>query len=483
MTTQQVTESSKKPMRLCKDKTQHYISLFLLYSIPLFAFIAFSSLSAYWVQAPYDGWRIYELIILMAFGAYLICTKKTNASFFSAKTNKVMAIILIVMASLVACSSYYAQYSQRAIADAALYFLLASGIYAQAVLFRKNPSVAPKIAAWLAILPMLTLIFLPITIYDRLHGFESDWYQSFSNYRMLDDALLPCIFLLWLRPAWLSSNQQKNKKCAFFIYLVSTIYLLSFWLNGARAALIAIAISLLIVIVLKPSEWRSFKLPITTLVVSGLSFYIFSQILATSIGSTLIRTDSSERLEIAKKSLNLWLQHPVLGVGGDHFLISNPYMKQGHPHNIPLQWIAEWGIAGFLTLFLLIPFIYLVFKHKNNLNKFLIAACLAVIINSLLSGSMIYPVSQIIGTWCLAWLIALLPLHKPTLISSSVIGQLIIPKPQTLFKLFSIAAIFSILYVHGMDILCMQCESIDNVNAPRFWGAGRALHLTPKVIN
>ena len=122
MTTQQVTESSKKPMCLCKSKTQHYISLFLLYSIPLFAFIAFSSLSAYWVQAPYDGWRIYELIILMAFGAYLICNKKINAGLFSAKTNKVMAIILIVMASLVACSSYYAQYSQRSIADAALNF-------------------------------------------------------------------------------------------------------------------------------------------------------------------------------------------------------------------------------------------------------------------------------------------------------------------------------------------------------------------------
>ena len=41
----------------------HIINKSLLILIPIFCFIAFSSLSAYWVKAPYDAWRIYEILL------------------------------------------------------------------------------------------------------------------------------------------------------------------------------------------------------------------------------------------------------------------------------------------------------------------------------------------------------------------------------------------------------------------------------------
>lgn len=488
MTTQQVTESSEKPMRLCKDKTQHYINLFLPYSIPLFAFIAFSSLSAYWVQAPYDGWRIYELFILMAFGAYLMLNKKINTGLFSAKTNKVLALIVIVIASLVACSSYYAQYNQRAIADAALYFLLASGTYAQAVLFRENPSVAPKIAAWLAILPMLSLIFLPIAIYDISQGRPGAWTQSFTNIRMLDDALLPCLFLMWQRPAWLSENPSKTKLFNTFltsvIYTISVIYILSFLMHGARAGLLAIGIALICIALARLKEWRHLLLPINSIIIASICFFIFSQNqVSANGGSALVRAGSSERVEIWQKSIHLWQQHPILGTGGNSFLLNSPHMTQGHPHNIAFQLLSEWGIAGILALLLVIPLIVLIIKKQKTLPTFALASVLALAVNAMLSGTLIYPVSQLLALWPLAWIISLLP--TPT-IDSSICNKALANNflsINTMFKILVGISIVAMLTIHGRDMFCNNCMSADWEGAPRFWESGRALHLIPYDID
>ena len=485
MNMHRVAQSFKNTRNPVESKTSYYISLFLLYSIPLFAFIAFSSLSAYWVQAPYDGWRIYELFILMAFGAYLICTKKINAGLFSAKTNKVMAIILIIMASLVACSSYYAQYSQRAIADAALYFLLASGIYVQAVLFRKNPSIAPQIAAWLAVLPMLSLIFLPIAIYDISQGRPGVWTQSFSNIRMLDDALLPCLFLLWQRPAWLSKNPSKTKLFNHFltsiIYTISVIYILSFLLHGARAGLLAIGVALICSVLVRLKEWRHLLLPVNSIIIASICFFIFShnQVSATG-GSALIRAGSSERVEIWQKSIHLWQQHPFLGTGGNSFLLNPPYMTQGHPHNIAFQLLSEWGITGVLALLLLIPLIVLIIKKQNTLPTFVLASILALAVNAMLSGTLIYPVSQLLALWPLAWIISLLPIStiNPSISNKALPSNFL--SINTTFKILAGAAVVAILSIHGHDMFCNNCMSTDWEGAPRFWDAGRALHLELK---
>lgn len=488
MNAHQFAQSSKNTTYPVGKKKDYYISLILLYSIPLFAFIAFSSLSAYWVQAPYDGWRIYELFILIAFGTYLISTKKINASFFSSKTNKVMALILIVIASLVVWSSYYAQYSQRAIADAALYFLLASGIYGQAVLFRKNPLVAPRIAAWLAVLPMFSLIFLPIAMYDISQGRAGAWTQSFTNIRMLDDALLPCLFLLWQRPAWLSKNSSKTKLYNNFltsaIYIISVIYILSFLLHGARAGLLAITISLICIALVRLKKWRHLLLPINSIIIACICFFIFSQNqMNPSGGSALVRAGSSERVEIWKKSIHLWQQHPIFGTGGNSFLLNPPHMTQGHPHNIAFQFLSEWGVAGILALLLLIPLIVLIIKNQKTLPTFALASILALAVNAMLSGTLIYPVSQLLALWPLAWIISLLP----TSTINSPISYKALPSNflsiNTIFKVLAGIAVVAILAIHGRDMFCNNCMSADWEGAPRFWDAGRALHLIPYDIN
>ncbi len=61
----------------------NYLPKILLLLLPLFCFIAFSSLSLYWSSYPYDAWRIYEIIILIFFSIYSVYfLYKNNFSLF-----------------------------------------------------------------------------------------------------------------------------------------------------------------------------------------------------------------------------------------------------------------------------------------------------------------------------------------------------------------------------------------------------------------
>ncbi|HEY4714507.1 MAG TPA: hypothetical protein VIH30_09765, partial [Aquirhabdus sp.] len=107
----------------------------LLCGVPLLALIGFSDSNVYWVADAYDGWRIFQIILLMMLGVYavFICTHNTS---FSPQTNKTLTFTMPVLFGLVVVSSWQAEHSARAAADAALYSLLAISVWAQADLFR-----------------------------------------------------------------------------------------------------------------------------------------------------------------------------------------------------------------------------------------------------------------------------------------------------------------------------------------------------------
>ncbi len=84
--------------------------------------------------------------------------------------------------------------------------------------------------ALIAILPLFTLVFLPIALWSRLQGSDGVWRQPFTNIRMLDDALLPCLFLLWLQPAWLNPKEHNSsfKKNIIITLTYTTSIIISF---------------------------------------------------------------------------------------------------------------------------------------------------------------------------------------------------------------------------------------------------------------
>lgn len=465
------------------------IPTLLLCGVPLLALIAFSDSKVYWVQDAYDGWRIFEIILLMMLGTYAVFMRPQHTS-LSAETSKTLTIATPILLGLIVVSCWQAEYSARAVIDAALYALLAISVWAQANLFKKNPRIAAHIAAWLAILPIFVVSSLFSAIAQAINGNNNDeWHQSFANIRMLDDALLPCLFLLWQRPAWLAQNTSKNPfiniALTIALYSISTAYFLILWYDGARAVLISIMIGLGLIAIFRRDLWSQLRLPLFTLLGAFALFLALRHIIPDFAANPILRTGSSGRDGLWIKTIQLWHEHPILGVGGNNFVTSNPWLLNGHPHNIPLQWLSEWGVAGLMAMLLLIPLAQKLFQDRQLLPAFAFAAVIAVGIDALFSGVLVYPLSQILGVWALAWLVAALPTQPqdPYAAASNHPQQKMTSARflswQNMFKMMAVMAILSMLIIHGQDILCNDCMSTDNDNAPRFWQYGRALHLVP----
>ncbi|MDD4853701.1 MAG: O-antigen ligase family protein [Acinetobacter towneri] len=457
------------------------ISKLLLCSIPIFCFIAFSSMSLYWAKAPYDAWRIYEIIILLIINLLSIgIILKNNIQILDHKHNKIITYLIIILISFIIYSAWHAEYSSRAFADASLYILLFSGCLLYTKLIKHNKEFSENIAASVAILPILTLIFLPIAIWDRLNGGIGVWTQSFTNIRMLDDALLPCLFLIWLRPGFLKKNvyhtQIKSWLLTLLVFSISTIYLLSFLFHGARACILGITIGIIFsLFYIDKSKLHLLKLPSLSILTAIFLYWLYHLQLPKYIGSALTRTSTSGRAELWLKAWQVWLEHPFFGVGGNHFFLQEPYSLLMHPHNLLFKFLSEWGIATFLFLIL---FFFITKKIKQNIQIipfFLLSGSIAILINSLLSGSMLYPVSQITNMFLIAYTLQFIAIPTTS-----------VHKQHNLHSYIWIAIIFfasfTMLYIHFQDMTCINCISIDFEGAPGFWDSGRPLHLEPYVI-
>lgn len=458
----------------------NYLAKILTLLPALFLFIVFSSLSIYWSSYPYDAWRIYEVIILIFFTIYFIYflfTKKVSL-FKNTSSHKLLFIITVITTILIIITILNSNIPERAISDIALYILLINFMLISSYFFRKNRDLSEKITALIAILPMFTLIFLPIAIWDRLQGGDGVWTQSFTNIRMLDDALLPCLFLLWLQPAWLNpkiyNTLLKKRLIISLVYIISTIYLLSFLFHGARAGLLAISIGLIISIFLMlKSKQDFFKIPLISCFTSIILFNIYHFILPSNISLSIARMSSSGRIELWQKALHLWLENPILGIGGNHFSLEKPFLISTHPHNLLLKFLTEWGISTFVILFIIFIFFKKIYRYKNNIPTLLIAGIFVVIINSLLSGSFVYPVSQLINFWFFALIMSYLPIYEMK------DNSLYCGYQKKIWIFISILVVLGIVCIHGQDIMCYPCISIDEYGAPGFWDQGRAIHLSP----
>lgn len=452
---------------------QNYLSKILLILIPFFCFIAYSSLSIYWTSYPYDAWRIYEMLILFTFASSTFFIKKQ--SFIESRKAHLLTFISIISISFLAILTISLSTAfDRAIAEASLIFLLINFTLIYSFLIKDHSKLSKNIVTSIAFLPMLSLIFLPIALVNRLQGGDGVWTQSFTNIRMLDDALLPCLFLIWLQPIYSNFDFQKNKLLKSSLYIVSTIYLLSFLFHGARACLLSIFIGLCVSLISIPKhQWKFFKLPIISFILALVIFNIYHFFLPEAIGPFINRITSSGRLDLWEKALHLWFECPILGVGGNNFMLHTPFLLPTHPHNFFLKLLSEWGIATFILLLSLIPILQVTYKQRKNIPIFLIAGAIAIFFNSLLSGSFVYPVSQIINLSFIAFLLSFLKVYT-------------ISEPTSYFQYnkklwvtISYLSLIALLYIHGQDILCYTCISIDDYGAPNFWDQGRVLHLLP----
>jgi O-antigen ligase len=112
--------------------------------------------------------------------------------------------------------------------------------------------------------------------------------------------------------------------------------------------------------------------------------------------------------------------HPFLGIGPMNYACKGPGFRAAHPHNFPLQFLAEWGFPAFVLL--LICGIYLALRLIVNLKEastthnksdYLVVALgtgiMAAAIHACFSGILIMPASQMAGILVTGWFLGVLP--------------------------------------------------------------------------
>ncbi len=108
---------------------------------------------------------------------------------------------------------------------------------------------------------------------------------------------------------------------------------------------------------------------------------------------TVIRTGTSLRAEMWKFVFEQWKQHPFTGVGGG-YLSKIQYANGHHIHNLYLRIIFEWGIIGLIFSIWMLTRLIGLFKDKT-VSLILKVGVIAVLVDAMFSGSMVYPASQI----------------------------------------------------------------------------------------
>lgn len=425
-----------------------YFSFILLY-----CFIVFSGLNLFWSYYPYDGFRILQILIVVISSIYLIFNKKNIFT-----DNYYCIFISLIILFIYSCLQ--AVYPLRALQEAVHFLgLLVVFIAVLTVLSNNNNQ---KIILAFSLFPLLTLIFLPIAITERafLNNPYAIWTQSFINIRMLDDALLPCLFLLW----YFSMKYFHNKKVIALIFLVSALFFLNFLMNGSRAIFLSLIIAFISFYLMNKKEfYLYFKIPFLSFLTACLFYWIYQLLSFDGESVSVLRYSSSGRLDIWYQAILAWSNQPFGGIGGNHLFL---YIKNGvlHPHNLLILLLTEFGLIIFtLILYLLLLCVKKIIKHRNDIPTPLLIGLIGIGINALLSGSMVYPASQTLNIFYIAFTLSFIPLT--------------FQKTNILAKIFVAIVLCATLFLQFQNITCINCMSVGDRQAPRFWNYGMSRNL------
>lgn len=254
--------------------------------------------------------------------------------------------------------------------------------------------------AWLLTLVLLPLMpSLHLLVELTMHFPPQAWNLSFNNIRVYDDTLLPLILL--------AMGVLERRVSARLATLLPALYLFGLLMDNSRAGLLGYLVALTTLWLLPAPALAGRALRALLL---ALAAWLLTQALLGEWQETLVRTDSSQRIETYVISFRHWLGHIWLGVGPGSFNHLADGITASHPHNIIWQWLYEWGlIGGLLLVGFCLRLLNQLHAARQSLDAATLAALSAFMANSLLGGAMIYPTSQLVLVILAANLFAALP--------------------------------------------------------------------------
>ena len=372
-------------------------SIFIIFA--LWIFVTFASLDNIpWFGDYYNVWRAGQIVILILASIGFLLLPKRSLLLHSK--------LILFTASAALC--YFLAYfigtqNTTSFLTISLNILLIISIAYFAITFTLDFPWHEKILTLIAFMPIPAIIYfftgIIIQFFDPTY--TDHGHNHFANIRYFNDALLPALLILWLRPSFLA--QPKYNK---IIAILSILYLYIFLSDGARAIMLAFTLAFAAILLFDCSRKSTIKMPFIYLVGTILLFYSLEYIaLLINSGTSLdnlelSRSSSSGRIDLYIHSLKSFIQNPISGLGVANFTLPTDtpiFHGQGHPHNLILMWLSEMGILGLiLTLLLSIASLKL-FIIRKKLPAWGWVGIFMLLANGMLSGALVYPFSQMLA--------------------------------------------------------------------------------------
>ncbi len=213
------------------------------------------------------------------------------------------------------------------------------------------------------------------------------------------------------------------------VYLIAANFWALQWMVGSRAVWVGAAAATIAVLALTRTGRTAWLGQQAMLVVSGALIYLlFSQFVASAPGAVQAPGASAavefgsqsdtDRMVMASISLKMLVEHPLLGIGPGQWGLNQSLVKNAHPHNSPLQLLSEYGlIAGAAAVALGVLLLLCaarrlraqtvlhIQKGANPVTASVCAALVMGLVDSLFSGNLIMPHSQILLCVIAGWLV------------------------------------------------------------------------------
>lgn len=322
----------------------------------LFIAITAFSISAIWLWRSdlewHDQQRLAQLLLLVPAMLSLPALRNTYLPEHA-------RLLLGIIFSIGLLSSLLAEHTLWALLEVARYLgLLALMLLCAALPSRTGPNFILVVLLGIAGIHALQFsLYYAMAFISGVRALGSDILLSgFSNPRFFSQfqaLAFPLVAALGLK-----ALRGERKWLGFLIFAILSIQWCIAIVLGSRGLFMAFFCSSAALLLFARPHWRVVSWQAAALAIGTLlylvGFHLIPAWLEIPSGTrVLLRDGLSARDIIWQQALNMTLQHPWLGAGPMHFAAEMTRVA-AHPHQMVLQWTAEWGIpATFLALWLI----------------------------------------------------------------------------------------------------------------------------------
>lgn len=205
------------------------------------------------------------------------------------------------------------------------------------------------------------------------------------------------------------------------LYLVAAMFWSFQWVLNSRSVWLGFAIALLAVCLVARSgrlKWAREQLALV--LIGGLiSLWFQAPGSLSQVPAALSYTERSgqgdrDRLVLLRSAVDKLTKAPLTGVGPGQFGLHYTATRSAHPHNSPLQWLGEYGlVAGSAAVALPVMLLWFGLRRLRERTRegpdatalALVAALTMGLVDSLFSGNLTMPHSQVMFFVLAGWIV------------------------------------------------------------------------------